>query len=323
MHWKARSVGRATFAFAVCGLAAGGLAHLVNRPDLAALAWAAATVVVLLPLAESVVRALLHKRIGVDIIALLAMVGALILEQYLAGAVIALMLAGGQALGRFADSRARKELSALVQRTPSVVHRYEGEILTSPDIDEVRAGNLLLVKPGELVPVDGVVAGETAVLDESAMTGEAIPVERRHGDKVCSGAVNSAAPFQMQATAAARESTYAGIVRLVEEAQDCKAPLVCLADRYAIVFLPAAIALAAIAWVVSGDTVRALAVLVVATPCPLILAAPVAIVSGISRAAAVNPAVVELLGSDAFLRLSRDPNFSRLMSPGRTAEIHE
>jgi len=285
MQWNGQSIGRVTFVFAVCGLGAGGLAYLVNRPDLAGLAWAAATVAVLLPLAESVVRALFHKKIGVDIIALLAMAGALILQQYLAGAVIALMLTGGQALERFADSRARRELAALLRRTPRVAHRYEGETLTSPDIEEVRAGDLLLVKPGELVPVDGVVVGETAVLDESALTGEAVPVARRHGDKVGSGAVNSAAPFKMQATAAARESTYAGIVRLVEEAQASKAPLVRLADRYAILFLPATLALAAIAWAVSGDPVRALAVLVVATPCPLILAAPVAIVSGISRAA--------------------------------------
>jgi heavy metal translocating P-type ATPase len=195
------------------------------------------------------------------------------------------MMAGGQALERFADSRARRELSALIQRTPRVVHRYEGEVLTSPDIGQVRAGDLLLVRPGELVPVDGVVVGETAVLDESALTGESRPVERNHGDKVNSGAVNSTAPFKVRATAAACESTYAGIVRLVEEAQASKASLVRLADRYAMLFLPAALSVAGLAWALSGDPVRALAVLVVATPCPLILAAPVAIVSGISRAA--------------------------------------
>jgi heavy metal translocating P-type ATPase len=165
------------------------------------------------------------------------------------------------------------------------VHRYEHGLLTAPDIGEVSKGDLLLVKPGEVVPVDGVLTSPSAVLDESALTGESRPAERLIGDTVHSGVVNADAPFDMRALTTADQSTYAGIVRLVREADASKAPFVRLADRYAMWFLPLTLGVALLAWGLSGDPVRALAVLVVATPCPLILAAPVAIVAGISRAA--------------------------------------
>jgi heavy metal translocating P-type ATPase len=143
-----------------------------------------------------------------------------------------------------------------------------------------------MVKPGEVVPVDGIVVAGTAVLDEAALTGEADPVERKRGDQARSGTTNAArSPFDLRATTTAEDSTYAGIVRLVQQAQESKAPLVRLADRYALFFLPLTLLVAGMAWALSGDAVRALAVLVVATPCPLILAAPIAIVAGISRAA--------------------------------------
>ena len=145
-------------------------------------------------------------------------------------------------------------------------------------------GDLLLVKTGEVVPVDGI-AASPAVTDEAALTGEARPVERPAGDRVRSGAVNAGAPFDLRATATAERSTYAGIVRLVEEAEQQRAPAVRLADRFALWFIPVTLVLAGGAWAVSGDPVRALSVLVVATPCPLILAVPIAIVAGISRAA--------------------------------------
>ena len=247
--------------------------------------WALTTVAILAPLALTVLADLRHSQLGVDIIALLAMVGSLALGEYLAGAVIALMLSGGQALEAFAGARARRELSALVERAPREAHRYEDGQLTSPPLEDVRPGDLLLVKPGEIVPVDGLVQGDTAVLDESALTGESRPVERAAGELARSGTVNGGGPFQMRAVTSAAESTYAGIVRLVKEAEESKAPFVRLADRYALVFLPLTMVIAGLAWLLSGDPVRALAVLVVATPCPLILAAPVAILSGVSRAA--------------------------------------
>lgn len=266
-------------------LMTGAALWLFGAHPAADLVWAAAVVVALIPLGISVARDLIHRETGVDLIALLAMVGSLILGQYLAGAVVGLMLSGGQALELYASSRARRELSALLARAPHVVHRYEDGKLTSPDITEVTRGDLLLVKPGEIVPVDGVVASAAAVLDESALTGESRPAERLIGDTVRSGTVNAGPPFDFHALTTAEESTYAGIVRLVREAQVSKAPFVRLADRYALWFLPFTLLVAAAAWAVSGDPIRALAVLVVATPCPLILAAPVAIVAGISRAA--------------------------------------
>jgi heavy metal translocating P-type ATPase len=239
----------------------------------------------LVPLAVSVGRALARRQPGVDLIALLAMAGALALGELLAGAVIAVMLASGRLLEAYAGERAQRELRALLERAPRTVHRYQDGGLASPPLDQVRPGDRLLVKPGEVVPVDGLVKGPAAVLDESALTGEAELMERGVGDRVRSGVVNAGPPFDLEATSTAATSTYAGILRLVEQAQASRAPFVRLADRYALAFVPLTLAVAATAWLVSGEATRALAVLVVATPCPLILAAPVAIVAGISRAA--------------------------------------
>jgi heavy metal translocating P-type ATPase len=266
------------------GIVAGGVAYAAGAHGAADALWAATTVVGLVPLLVSVGRDLAKRKSGVDVIALLAMSGALALGEYLAGAVIALMLSSGQSLEAYADARARRELSTLVARAPRVVNRYAGDRLETVGIDRVDVGDRLLVKSGEVLPVDGVALGP-AVLDESALTGESRPVERGEGEQVRSGAVNAGAAFDLRAIATAQESTYAGIVRLVEEAQRQKAPFVRIADRYALIFVPVTLAIAAVAWAISGDPVRALAVLVVATPCPLILAAPIAIVAGISRAA--------------------------------------
>jgi heavy metal translocating P-type ATPase len=272
-------------AMALVGIIIGLALWLFGWPAAASAAWAATTVIALLPLTWSIVRDLRHGEFGVDLIALLAMAGSLALGQELAGAVIAVMLSGGDTLEGFAGRRARRELAALVARAPQAVHRYEDGQLASQPLEEVRRGDVLLVKPGEVVPVDGVVSKGTAVLDEAALTGEARPVERLAGDQVHSGVVNAGPPFDMFATATAESSTYARIVRLVQEAQVSKAPFVRMADRYALWFLPLTIGSAGLAWLVSGSPVRALAVVIVATPCPLILAAPVAIMAGISRAA--------------------------------------
>lgn len=265
--------------------AAGAAAWLLGAHSIADIAWAAAIVVALVPLSFSVARDLVHRETGVDLIALLAMAGALVLGQYLAGAVIGLMLSGGQALERYANTRARRELSSLIARAPQTVHLYSDGAAVSADIGQVRRGDVLLIKPGEVVPVDGTVRSATALLDESALTGESMPRERLRGEDVASGVLSVGPPFDLSATAPAADSTYAGIIRLVRQAQASKAPFVRLADRYALWFLPTSLLVAAFAWVTSGDPVRGLAVLVVATPCPLILAAPIAIVAGMSRAA--------------------------------------
>jgi heavy metal translocating P-type ATPase len=236
-------------------------------------------------LALSIARDLLAREAGVDVIALLAIGGAIALGEALAASVIALMLATGEALESFAEGRAQRELSALLGRAPKDVRRFVNGGLETVPIEAVRAGDRLLVRPGEVVPVDGIVRGGAAALDESALTGESRVVTREEGETVSSGVVNAGGAFDLHAIATAEGSTYAGIVRLVEAVGRSKAPFVRLADRYALLFIPLTLAMSGAAWLLTGDPVRALQVLVVATPCPLLLAAPIAIVAGISRAA--------------------------------------
>ena len=279
-----RLVSRFWLPASALGILVGGGAYAAGAHGEAHVAWAITAAAGIAPIAWETIEQLLHREFGVDLIAVLALSGSLALQQYLTGAVIALMLATGRALEDFADSRAHRELSALLERAPRTVTRYEdGRLVTRP-IESVRPGDRLIVKTGEVVPVDGISMGP-GVLDESALTGESLPVERTEGEQIRSGAVNAGAAFDIRAVATAEESTYAGIVRLVREAQEQKAPFVRLADRYAALFVPVALLIAGAAWLITGQAVRALAVLVVATPCPLLLAVPIAIVAGISRAA--------------------------------------
>ncbi len=275
---------RLWLATSVVGIVAGGLLAAFGASGAARAAWAATTAVALVSLLRDVVVGLWNRQPGVDVLALLAMGGSLALGEYLAGAVIALMLATGEALESYADRRAHRELSALLERAPRTVRRYEGDGLVERSVDDVVPGDRLLVRPGEVIPVDGI-SQAPVVLDEAALSGESRPVERDPGDPIRSGAVNAGGAFDLVATSTVENSTYAGIVRLVREAERQKAPSVRLADRYAAIFVPISLVIAGGAWIVSGDPVRALSVLVVATPCPLLLAVPVAIVSGISRAA--------------------------------------
>lgn len=267
------------------GLAAGVLARGTARPQLAALCWILATAPVILGLAVSIVRDIRAGRMGVDVVALLSMAGALALGQPLAGAVVALMYSGGNVLEDFAVARAEKSLRALVDRAPRLAHRrVDGSIQDVP-VGDVEIGDHVLVRAGEVVPIDGIIVTESAMIDESSLTGEPIPVARNNGTSVYSGSVNAGDAFEMYATALAGDSAYAGIIRMVTAAQTAKAPFVRLADRFAFVFLPFTIAVAGIAWMISGDLMRSLAVFVAATPCPLILAAPVAFIAGIAQAA--------------------------------------
>ncbi|MEI7742587.1 MAG: heavy metal translocating P-type ATPase [Chloroflexota bacterium] len=267
------------------GLIIGILATAAGQEAVAWIAWTLPAAIVGVWLLGNIVADLIRREAGVDVIAVLAIAGALALGESLAAAVIAVMLATGDSLERFAAGRAHRELSALISRAPRIVHRLEGGTIVDRPVAEVLVGDRLLVKPGEVIPVDGNVSGAAATLDESALTGEARLAVREAGDPVSSGTLNAGAPFDLIAIATAERSTYAGIVRLVEAAQTSKAPFVRLADRYALLFVPLALGISGIAWVISGDPVRALSVLVVATPCPLLLAAPIAIVAGISRSA--------------------------------------
>ncbi|AMO63070.1 heavy metal translocating P-type ATPase [Mycolicibacterium phlei] len=276
-------------AVTVAALAGGGIAWLAGNRALADLFWIAGTVVAIVPAVWWVLAALLRRRLGVDLIAVLSLVGTLVVGEYLAGALIAVMLAGGRALDAAATRRATRDLTALLQRAPRFARRRVGEEISVVPVGEIHVDDIVVVTPGEVVPVDGrVLSGAVAVLDESALTGEAPLVERGAGEPVRSGVVNAGGSFELRATATAEDSTYAGIVRLAQQADAESAPLVRLADRYAAFFLPLALATAGVAWLISGSLTRAVAVLVVATPCPLLLAAPVAIVSGLSRASRVG-----------------------------------
>ena len=287
---------------AIAGLAVGAVLLALGHPALAADAWALTTAVVLLPLAVSVLRSLLHGDVGVDAIALVAMCVSLALDEQLAGAVIAVMLAGGNALEAVAARQATRDLRALLGRVPRHAHRLQDGRLEDIDAELLERGDVVVVRAGELVPVDGLVGAGGALLDESALTGEPLPVSLRPGDTARSGTANAGQAFELRAVRPAAESAYAQIVRLVREAERSRAPLVRLADRFAALMLPAVLGAAAATWLLSGDPRRGLAVLVVATPCPLILAAPIALLAGVSRAARQG---VIVKGSAAIERLGR------------------
>ena len=225
-------------------IGAGGLLHLAGHSGAGDGVWAVAVAVTLVPLTLSVGRTLARRDVGVDAIALLAMAGALALGEFLAGAVIAVMLSGGNALEAAAGRRARRALVALLERAPTVAHRREGEAVREVPVDQVVPGDVVLVRAGEVAPVDGIVASEGAVLDESTLTGEPLPVSRGRGGEVRSGSTNAGEAFDLRATRPASESVYAGLVRLVREAERQRAPLVRLADRYAAIFLPVTLAVA-------------------------------------------------------------------------------
>jgi heavy metal translocating P-type ATPase len=274
---------------------------LAGRSDLAN--WALLAVVLLggLPLLWETVWQLLHKEFSIDLIAVLAISGSFLLGQYLAGALIVLMLSGGEALEAYALRRARSSLSALADRAPRTAHIWQAEQLVSIPAEAVEVGMEVVVKPGEVLPVDGVVTAGTSSLSEADLTGEPVPVRKTVGMPVLSGSVNLDSLLHVRASKRSAESKYAQIVRLVEEAQTQKAPIHRLADRYSIWFTLVALTLAGLAWGLSGDSIYALAVLVVATPCPLILATPIAIMSGIDLAArngiiAKSGAAIEQLG---------------------------
>ena len=283
--WIRRNSARLVAAAALVAVLGGVALAALDHHQPADWLWAGTTAMLLVPLTWSVLRSLRRGDVGVDAIALVSMAGALALGEYLAGAVVALMLAGGNALEESANRRARRELTALVERAPrSALVRRGGELLEVP-VDEVGVDELVLIRAGEVVPVDGMVVSEEAIVDESALTGEPLPVTVHRGGSVRSGTAATGASFEVRALRPAAESAYAALVRLVEKTEEERAPFVRVADRYAMFFLPATMIVAAVAWAISGDPVRALAVFVVATPCPLILAAPIALMCGVSRAA--------------------------------------
>ena len=270
---------------ALLGLVSGLVLLLAGQPDLAKIVWAAGVVPVLAALCVEIVKSLWHGDVGLDIVAALSMSAALLFGETLAAAVVALMYSGGTFLESFAQGRARREMSDLLSRVPRTATRHRNGALDEVPLDDIAPGDLLLIRQGDVAPVDGTVESPGAMLDQSALTGESMPARLEHGQDVMSGSTNAGEAFDLRVTRRAADSTYAGIVRLVEAAQKSKAPMARLADRYSLLFLTITVVLATSAWWFTGDPIRAVAVLVVATPCPLILAVPVALVAGLSRAA--------------------------------------
>ena len=239
-----RAVIRVLLAATLAALISGGVAWLAGSPGSADICWAAGTLVAIIPAVWWVVAALRRGRVGADVIAVLALVGTLAVREYLAGALIGVMLATGQALELAAERRAAKDLRSLLERAPRVARRRTEDGLETVPLDEVMVGDLLVVGPGEMLPVDARIASDSAVLDESVLTGESVHTEYRTGQAVRSGAVNAGGALEIRATATASDSTYAGIVRLAQQAAGESAPVVRLADRVAAWFLPLALAVA-------------------------------------------------------------------------------
>lgn len=266
------------------GLVAGGLA-LTGHEQWAQWVISAYGALIAVKISVSILRDILHGKYGVDVLAVVAIISTIAVGEYWATLVIVFMMLSGEALEDFAGRRARRELTALLERAPKLTHVERGDLVEEVAIDEVQIGDKVHLAAGDMVPVDGVVERGESMLDESSLTGESEPVAITPGSKLMSGAVNGDAPIVMRATATAADSQYAQIVELVRAAGDSRAPFVRLADRYAVPFTIVAFSIAGVAWWMTGDARRFAEVLVVATPCPLLLAAPIALISGMSRAA--------------------------------------
>ena len=282
--------GRLLLVYVVVGLTTGVILWAVGQQTALAITAYAVMGVVIAVTAVDMVRDLMRGHWGLDILAIVAMIATLAVQEYVAGLIIALMLTGGEALEALAARRASRELDTLLNRAPAYAHRVHpvtGEVARIP-IGDVQVGDELLVRSSEVLPVDGTLISARAGIDESSVTGEPLPVTYHAGDTILSGTVNSTGSFTMRAERLASESNYASIVRLVEEAVGSRAPMVRLADRYAVPFTLVSLLIAGLAWYLSGDPVRFAEVLVVATPCPLLIAAPVAFMGGRRSAARIN-----------------------------------
>ncbi len=267
-------------------LAVGSVAHISPGTDpWPDRIWTVGLFVVGIPIILRTIIGMLRGRFAADLVAALAIGASMALNHPFAGLVVALMQSGGEALEQFAERRATQAVRELESQAPRIGHKIVATNIQDVPVDQIAIGDTLLVRPGEMLPCDGVVVDGISQIDTARISGEPIPVPAAPGLAVRSGSVNLDGPLTMRATALARESLYAQIVELVRTAQNSKAPLQRIADRYAIWFTPITLIVCGVAYFLSHDPNRVLAVLVVATPCPLILATPVAILGGINRAA--------------------------------------
>lgn len=268
------------------GLLLGVILYFFNYENLYNKVWLITLVIGSIPFIFRTFKSIFKGEFGVDLIAILAILASLWANQYLAGVVILLMLSGGETLEFFAQVRAKKELTNLLNKAPSIAHiKHEDNKIIDVKVDEVKIGDILIIKPGEVVPVDGIVVNGISDLDESVISGESLPIEKSPGSLVYSGSINEEKVLEVRAIKNSLDSKYQIIVKLILEAQKGESPVVRLADRYALFFNILTFALGIVTWFLFKDPIRVLAVLVVASPCPLILATPIAMISGISKAA--------------------------------------
>lgn len=239
----------------------------------------------ILPIVKGMAETVREGGFGLDILALTAILVSLFLGEYWTAIVIVLMLTGGEALEEYAEGRATRELTALLERAPKLAHLLVDGRTKDIPAENIKVGDKIIVKPGETIPVDATLLDGFTSLDESSLTGESLPVPKKSGDQVLSGAINLDSPITLKALSTSGDSQYAQIIKLVKEATSSKSPFVRLADRYSLPFTIISFAIASATWALTGDIKRFLEVIVVATPCPLLLGAPIAIISGMSRAA--------------------------------------
>ena len=277
--------------FALIGLALGSIIKLTSNPyDLARWIWFATLLIGGLPIVWKTIKGMIRGKFASDIVAMLAIVSAILMEPIFAGVafagvIVVLMQSGGEAIEDYGLKRASSSLDALLERAPRIARRKNGEALEEIGVSRVAIGDILVVRQGDLVPVDGVILSGQSQIDEAALTGEPLPKSKGPGDSVLSGSVDMDGAFEMRAEKVSEESQYAKIVHLVRRAQEEKPPIQRLADRYAVVFTPLTIVVAALGFLITLNPVTVLSVLVVATPCPLILATPIAVISAVNRAA--------------------------------------
>ena len=288
------------------GVAAGITTLLPHDARLAHYIIIVLSAIIVLDMGIKMVKTIMSGSYGIDILAITAIVTCLLIGEFWAAYVIMLMLCGGEALENYADRRARRELSALIRRRPTIAHIVKCEQIKDITLDKVKVNDILLIKPGEVVPIDGILMSKSATIDESSITGESVPVEKVKGDKVVSGTASLNISIAIKATCTTKNSYYTQIIQLVSEAESQPAHFVNLANRYAIPFTLISYIIAGAAWYLSGDPTRFAEVLVVASPCPLILAAPIAFVSGMSLASRHG---IIVKNGTVLERMATAPNF--------------
>lgn len=271
--------------FVFLGLMIGTIFYLFGQEHISHDVWYATLIIGGAPIALKTFLGMLRGQFAADIVAMLAILTAIIMGQAFAGTIVVLMQSGGEAIEKFGLRRASSSLTALLARAPRTARRKQADKIEEIVVKDIRVGDILIVRPGDLIPVDGTITQGEAEIDESAMTGEPLAHRKTVGAKVLSGTIDTSGAFDMRADKISEESQYAKIVQLVRQAQAEKAPIQRLADKYAVFFTPLVLIICLLGWIITKDPTTILAVLVVATPCPLILATPIAVISGINRAA--------------------------------------